>query len=120
MTDPVQMRELHGQLRALDMKLAYDDFGAGQARLVELIDVPPDYLKFDRKLIQDIHAASAQRQQMLGTLVRMVRDLGIAPLAEGVETEEEASTCGQLGFTLAQGYLYGRPEGPNSWRGKTP
>ena len=114
-TDSVQMRELYGQLRALNIKLAYDDFGAGQARLIELVDVPPDYLKFDRKLIQDIHAAPAQRQQMLATLVRMVRDLGIAPLAEGVELVEEGEVCHQIGFTLGQGYLYGRPSAVHHW-----
>ena len=114
-TDPESMRQLFGQLKELNIKLAYDDFGAGQARLVELVDVPPDYLKFDRKLIQDIHAASAQRQQMLAALVRMARDLGIQPLAEGVELVEEADVCRQLGFTLAQGFLYGRPQAPSNW-----
>ena len=114
-TDADSMRKLHGQLKELHIKLAYDDFGAGQARLVELVDVPPDYLKFDRKLIQDIHKAPAQRQQMLGTLVRMVRDLGIAPLAEGVELVDEAEVCQQLGFTLAQGFLYGQPQASSSW-----
>lgn len=114
-TDAEGMRQLFGQLKELSIKLAYDDFGAGQARLVELVDVPPDYLKFDRKLIQDIHTASAQRQQMLAALVRMARDLGIEPLAEGVELAEEAEVCQQLGFTLAQGYLFGRPQAPSNW-----
>ena len=119
-TDAVRMRELHKQLREMNIKLAYDDFGAGQARLIELIDVPPDYLKFDRKLIQDIHAASPQRQQMLEALVHMVKDLGITALAEGVELEQEADVCQKLGFTLAQGFYYGRPDGPGTWRrGKT-
>ena len=77
--------------------------------------MPPDYLKFDRKLIQDIHAAPAQRQQMLAALVRMARDLGIAPLAEGIELADEADVCRQLGFTLGQGYFYGRPQVPSNW-----
>ena len=114
-TNPDSMRELYRQLKDLNIKLAYDDFGAGQARLLELVDVPPDYLKFDRKLIQDIHTSSAQRQQLLAALVRMVRDLGIAPLAEGVELADEAEVCRQIGFTLAQGYLYGRPQAPSDW-----
>ena len=41
----------------LQIGLAYDDFGAGQARLVELVDVPPDYLKFDMKLVQNLQSA---------------------------------------------------------------
>ena len=37
-----------------------DDFGAGQARLVELVDVSPDYLKFDMRLVQNLEAASME------------------------------------------------------------
>ncbi len=114
-TNPTTMRELRGELAHLDMKLAYDDFGAGQARLLELVEVPPHYLKFDISLVKNIHTASTQRQQMLGALVRMVVDLGIVPLAEGIELAEEAEICRQVGFVLAQGYLYGRPAGPTDW-----
>ena len=114
-TDPAQMRQLSDRLKSLDIGLAYDDFGAGQARLHELIDVPPDFLKFDMKLVRGIHLAPAQRQLMLATLVRMTCDLGITPLAEGVEEAEDAETCQQLGFRLIQGYYYGRPAPAHSF-----
>lgn len=108
-TDLHGMAELRSAMRDLKITLAYDDFGAGQARLVELAEVPPEYLKFDISLVHGIHRASTPRQQMLATLVRMVRDLGITPLAEGVECAEEDHVCRQMGFALAQGYLYGKP-----------
>jgi len=108
-TDAAMMRELRAVLTDLDMKLAYDDFGAGQTRLIELVEVRPDYLKFDMSLIRGIHTATASRQQMLGTLVRMVRELDIIPLAEGIECEGEHDTCLQLDFELSQGFLYGKP-----------
>jgi EAL domain-containing protein (putative c-di-GMP-specific phosphodiesterase class I) len=92
------------------MELAFDDFGAGQARLIELTETLPDYVKFDVQLIRGIHAASAGRQKALATLVRLVHDLGIATLAEGVELAEERAACHQLGFDLAQGFYLGRPE----------
>lgn len=117
-TGPGQMRSLRSALADLDIALAYDDFGAGQARLVELVDVPPDYLKFDICLIRDIHRATPDRQRMLCSLVTMVRDLGIAALAEGVETAEEHEVCKQLGFTLAQGFYYGMPERPRAFARK--
>ncbi|MCH7994122.1 MAG: EAL domain-containing protein [Planctomycetes bacterium] len=101
--------ELRETLNELGMQLAYDDFGAGQARLMELVEVPPDVLKFDIKLIQGLSTASPQRLTTVGSLVQIVRDLGVVPLAEGVETEEEAAVCRELGFDLAQGFLYGRP-----------
>jgi EAL domain-containing protein (putative c-di-GMP-specific phosphodiesterase class I) len=105
-----QMRELRAVLNDLNIGLAYDDFGAGQARLVELGDVPPDYLKFDIELVHEIDHASPERQKMLASLVGIVRDLGIASLAEGVETQAEHDICRQMGFDFGQGFLYGRAE----------
>jgi EAL domain-containing protein (putative c-di-GMP-specific phosphodiesterase class I) len=108
-TDPAMMNELRAALVDLDMQLAYDDFGAGQTRLVELVEVRPDYLKFDMGLIRDIDKASDGRQQMLASLVQMTRELGVITLAEGVETEGEHLTCQQLGFEMGQGFFYGKP-----------
>jgi EAL domain-containing protein (putative c-di-GMP-specific phosphodiesterase class I) len=108
-TDVSSMRKLKGTLRDLDIDLAYDDFGAGQTRLVELVEACPDYLKFDMRMIENIHQAPASRQRMLAALVTMVRDLGITTIAECVEHDAESEACRQLGFDLAQGFLYGKP-----------
>ena len=108
-SDRYQMRALRSALTELNIGLAYDDFGAGQSRLNELVEIPPDFLKFDISLIRDIHRATPSRLRMLATLVQMVRDLGIAPLAEGVECKEENDACAELQFEVAQGYYYGRP-----------
>lgn len=114
-TQPTKMRELQGRLSDMGIRIAYDDFGAGQSRLVELIEVPPDYLKFDLRLIKGIHAATAQRQELVAALVRMVAQMGIVPLAEGVEDEADHNACAQLGFTTGQGFLYGRPAPAQTW-----
>lgn len=106
---PESMLEFREVLRELDMQLAYDDFGAGQARLDELAQAPPDCLKFDIKLIRDIDTASAGRRELIGSLVRVVHQIGVTPLAEGVETAGEAAACRDLGFVLAQGFYFGRP-----------
>lgn len=111
-TDPLTMRNLREKLQEINVQIAYDDFGAGQNRLAELIEAPPDVLKFDMSLIRNIDKAPAERQRMLASLVQIVLDLGVKPLAEGIETEEEAEACKGLGFELAQGYYYGRPASP--------
>jgi len=103
------IRSLRALLDELNIPLAYDDFGAGQARLVELMTVPPDYLKFDKALIQQIHHQPPQVQQALQALVHMAQNLGIRTVAEGVEVKEELDACIYLGFDLAQGYYLGRP-----------
>jgi EAL domain-containing protein (putative c-di-GMP-specific phosphodiesterase class I) len=103
------MRTLRTALNEMKIGLAYDDFGAGQARLVELVDVPPDYLKFDMSLVQNLESASIERQRMLASLVHMVQDLGISPLAEGIELAGDHEICRQIGFQFGQGFYYGYP-----------
>ena len=104
-----QMRDLQEALCDLGVKLAYDDFGAGQARLLELVEVPPDYLKFDIGLVRDIDTASSSRQKMLATLVGTARELDVATLAEGVETEGELQVCTDVGFDYIQGFVFSKP-----------
>lgn len=108
-TSAAQMAQIRPALTELNLGLAYDDFGAGQSRLNELVEGSPDYVKFDMSLIRDIDSASAQRQQVVVTLVQMVRNLGISSVAEGIETPAENNTCVQMGFDFGQGFLYGRP-----------
>lgn len=114
-SDLNEIRWLRSQLRSLNIGLAYDDFGAGQARLVELVDVPPDFLKFDISLVRDIDKAPYSKQVAVAKLVNMVTELGVAALAEGVERPGEALACQQLGFDFAQGYYFGRPESADFW-----
>jgi EAL domain-containing protein (putative c-di-GMP-specific phosphodiesterase class I) len=108
-TDKEAIRSLKSRLSDLRIRIAYDDFGAGRARLIELADVPPDYLKFDRRLIKELHAAQPNRQQMVGMLVDFAHDIGVQCIAEGVETAAEAKACRNLGFDLAQGFYYAVP-----------
>jgi EAL domain-containing protein (putative c-di-GMP-specific phosphodiesterase class I) len=103
------MKLLRLALNDLNMGLAYDDFGAGQSRLSELVEAHPDYLKFDMHLIRGIDAAPSERQKLLAALVKMTCELGIKPLAEGVETQGEAEFCRRIGFDLFQGYYFGKP-----------
>lgn len=100
---------LSTQLRRGGLGIAYDDFGAGQARLLELAEVPPHYLKFDMSFVRGIDSAPPSRQRLLSSLVSVARDLLVYTVAEGVETAEEADVCMRLGFTHAQGFFFGRP-----------
>ena len=114
-TSAEEMFELRNRLRDLKIQIAYDDFGAGQNRLAELCNAAPDVLKFDMGLIRDIDKAPPERIKVLTSLVRIVLDLGVVPLAEGIENEAEAKVCQELGFTMAQGYYFGRPAPPSKF-----
>lgn len=109
-TDITQMKKLSRELKAMDIDLAYDDFGSGQARLIEMIEVPVKYVKFDIALIHGLHYASKAKQKLVAALVAMTKDMGIQALAEGVENAEELAVCEQMEFDLIQGFFFGRPK----------
>jgi EAL domain-containing protein (putative c-di-GMP-specific phosphodiesterase class I) len=104
------MKKVADELSAMNVELAYDDFGAGQARLMEMIEVPVKYVKFDIALIRGLHKAPEVKQKMVAALVAMTRDMGIQALAEGVEGPEELALCRQMNLDLIQGYHFSKPK----------
>lgn len=108
-TDPATLNEFALAARELNVELAFDDFGIGRARLLELASTPPAYVKFDIRLIRNIDERPRHHAVVLRSLVSMVRELGCTTVAEGVESELDAESCRRFGFDLAQGFLFGRP-----------
>jgi len=100
---------LRGRLMEINVALAYDDFGTGQARLFELAEAPPHYLKFDRRFVTGLDHAPTSRQRLVASLVAAARELLVKTVAEGVETAEEGAACMRAGFSHAQGYHFARP-----------
>lgn len=109
-TDLAAMAEIRAGLRDMDIALAYDDFGAGRARLQELVHVPPDFLKFDIALVRGVADRASSTYRFLGTLNAMIQDMGVKTLAEGIEDAATAEACIELGIDLMQGFHFGRPE----------
>ena len=99
-TDRESILRLRDILTDLDMKLAYNDFSAGQAHLMKLIDVKPYYVKVDIQLIRNLHKVSCQHQQVVSMLVNMVRYLDVTSVVEKVEYDEEAKVCLAISFDL--------------------
>lgn len=94
--------------RSIGFKTAIDDFGAGHAGLGLLTKLQPDIVKLDMDLIRGIDVDPVKRTIVKHTL-RMLDDLGITPLCEGVETTAEALTLTELGANLIQGYFFAKP-----------
>ena len=92
-----QMREVVDRLHDVGAKVAYDDFGAGQSRLLELMNVPPDFLKFDRGLIQDLHNATPHQTRIMRMLVEMAHDVGITTIARRNRTRRRSSDLSGVG-----------------------
>ena len=116
-TNLTMMRELCSFLADYEIMLAFDDFGVGRARLVELGEVRPDFLKFDMKLTKNIEMAPPSRQELVALFANMVNSLGIKTLAEGVETRECHEILVEMGFQLVQGFYYGSPSPISKYTG---
>jgi diguanylate cyclase (GGDEF)-like protein len=95
-------------LRAGGCRVAIDDFGTGYSSLAYLKALPLDYLKIDKKLAEDITGSTRDRIVVRG-VIDMARSLGLAVIAEGVETEEQLSLLAREGCNYYQGFLCGEP-----------
>lgn len=107
--DTRTLERLRSHLREVGVKLAYDDFGVGQARLAALAQVPPDYVKIDMTITHGLLHSRAMRE-LVRALGQVCTDVGCKLLAEGLETEEEAAVCQDLGCQLGQGFLFSKPQ----------
>jgi len=95
-------------LRALGLKVAIDDAGAGYASMRHILKIHPDLIKLDISLTKNIDADSTQRA-LAAALIAFARETGATIVAEGIETEEELRTLKRLGICQAQGYHLARP-----------
>jgi len=94
--------------RSMGFKTAIDDFGAGYAGLGLLSEFQPDMVKLDMDLIRGLEKSSVKQTVVRHTL-HMLRDLGVMPICEGVETVGEYEVLRDLGVDLMQGYLFAKP-----------
>lgn len=107
--DPARALLTLRQLKALGVQIAMDDFGTGYSSLSNLRAFPFDRIKIDGSFIKAVHS-NPQGAAIVRSVLGLGRGLGLAVVAEGVETAEELSFLAQENCTLAQGYLLGRPE----------
>jgi len=99
---------LLSELRSAGCRVAIDDFGTGYSSLAYLKALPLDYLKIDKKLAQDIAGSTRDRIVVRG-VIDMARSLGLAVIAEGVETPEQLDLLAKEGCQYYQGYLCAEP-----------
>jgi c-di-GMP phosphodiesterase len=99
--------ELFRQLDALGVQLAMDDFGTGHSSLVYLQQFHIDFLKIDQSFIGRIGTESLS-EHIVDNVIDLGSRLGLALVAEGVETRQQADYLkGKV--ACLQGYLFGRP-----------
>ena len=95
------------ELRAMGVGLCIDDFGTGYSSLSYLHNFPIDTLKIDRSFVERMREDSPG--DIVETIVALARNMGMAAVVEGIETEEQMRIVERLGPTSVQGFLFSTP-----------
>lgn len=106
--DNGQARRNIDALRAEGVFVAIDDFGTGHCSLSYLQKFPVDYLKIDKGFVHAIQP-TGEEAPVLDVIITLAHRLGLAVVAEGVETPEQFNYLTQRGVPFIQGYLFARP-----------
>ncbi|PZO43612.1 MAG: two-component system response regulator [Shackletoniella antarctica] len=102
------MGSLLQQLKTQGFTITIDDFGTGYSSLSYLHQLPVDALKIDRSFVMAMDA-SRRNSDIVETIITLSNRLGLAAIAEGVETQCQLEHLHKLGCELAQGYWFARP-----------
>jgi EAL domain-containing protein (putative c-di-GMP-specific phosphodiesterase class I) len=97
-------RSAFHRLRAQGVKVSIDDFGTGYSSLARLQGLPVDVIKLDRAFVTNLDKRPEARA-MAAAILQVSCAIGAQIVAEGIETEDEATALADIGYTVAQGYL---------------
>ncbi|MDP9454256.1 MAG: EAL domain-containing protein [Actinomycetota bacterium] len=95
-------------LKGLGVKLAIDDFGTGYSSLAYLKRFPVDVIKIDRSFVHGF-GLSPKEAAIVQAVIDLAEALGLEPIAEGIESAEQARQLLEMGCYVGQGYHFARP-----------
>lgn len=104
---PEILRVIH-DLKKIGFQLALDDFGVGYSSLSQLNQLPFDYLKIDKSLIDNIESSS-KSLLICKFITQLAHEFDCEVISEGVETTQQLSLLDDVGMDFVQGYVYSRP-----------
>ena len=96
------------QLKALGVRLSIDDFGTGFSSLSYLQRLPVDEIKIDKSFVDHIHT-TGRGDELVRMVIALGDALGLDVVAEGIETDSQATRLREIGCRFGQGYLFARP-----------
>ena len=108
MRDPRCAMDVMQALVEAGFAFSIDDFGTGYSSLSYLKRFPVHTLKIDRSFVRDMFEDGSDHG-IVRTIIAMAQNLGLTPLAEGVEDARQAASLQALGCREAQGFHFGRP-----------
>jgi EAL domain-containing protein (putative c-di-GMP-specific phosphodiesterase class I) len=108
LSQPQQALKIFRELKELGIRISLDDFGTGYSSLSYFREFPFDKVKIDRSFVSNLDGFSSK--EIVRSVLELSRSLGIAVVAEGVETTLQLNILRELGCELVQGYLVSRPQ----------
>ena len=97
------------KLKGLGVRLALDDFGTGYSSLGYLKKAPFDKIKIDQSFVRGAASSTNRNAAIIRAIVTLAETLGMDTCAEGVETHDDLQLIRELGVSMVQGYIFGRP-----------
>ena len=110
--DMERLKEFIKNMKYNNIKVSIDDFGTGYSSLSLLKDLKVNVIKIDQSFVRglDTHEMSSESDMIvLRNVIRMIRELDMKVIAEGVETSEEADFLKGADCVMAQGFLFDKP-----------
>jgi diguanylate cyclase (GGDEF)-like protein/PAS domain S-box-containing protein len=121
-TETVYVKVLAGntaildRLRALGVRFSIDDFGTGYSSLSYLRRLPADAIKIDQSFVKGL-GENVENTAVVRMIIELAHTLSLEVIAEGVETEEQATLLKEMGCDFAQGYHFSMPLPPEAASG---
>jgi diguanylate cyclase (GGDEF)-like protein len=97
------------KLKKLGVRLALDDFGTGYSSLGYLKKAPFDKIKIDQSFVRGAASTTNRNAAIIRAIVTLADTLGMDSCAEGVETHDDLQLMRELGVSMIQGYIFGKP-----------
>ena len=96
------------ELMRYGCSFSLDDFGTGESNLNYIVDMPVKLVKFDRSMVQE-YFKNEKAKLVMSATVKMIKELSLKIVAEGIETEEQVNEIKNLEIDYIQGYYYSKP-----------
>jgi diguanylate cyclase (GGDEF)-like protein len=109
LADSDQTDATFARLKQLGVRLALDDFGTGYSSLGYLKKAPFDKIKIDQSFVRGASSTTNRNAAIIRAIVTLAETLGMDTCAEGVETHDDLHLIRELGVSMVQGYIFGRP-----------
>lgn len=104
----IKLKDIIKDVKRLGVKIALDDMDKGNAPLRNILELDPDYVKFDKYFSDNLNKSS-KKQSLLKSLLDYCQNNNIKTILEGIEEESDLHVAKSIGIDYGQGYLLGKP-----------